>query len=185
MRTTLLFLLCNAFASMSLAQANFIGWSDTTFLAWQDFKGPVPKGASLVAYTYSAIKMNYEAGAAKQYTVKVMAAFDPAKSWKVETKVTEGLLKHEQGHFDITEIFARMFVKQLKDLKGTPENKFGEKINALLKKIWSDQVNFQSLYDAETDHSKNAAKQLEWNEKIKTMLDKYSAYTQHEIVVQL
>ena len=51
------------------------------------------------------------------YDAKVYAHFYPDKSWVIKEQSSEHILNHEQLHFDITELHARKFRKQLSTLK--------------------------------------------------------------------
>ena len=91
---------------------NTILWSETTKLAWIDFKG-VPNNASpYKAFTESNIHTEI-AAKNNEATISIKVFFDKNKSWAKETTNSE-LLMHEQIHFNITELWARKFRQQLK-----------------------------------------------------------------------
>lgn len=107
---------------------------------------------------------------------KIEALFFPERSWKYGTTSPE-LLKHEQGHFDITHAFAERLTKELKDLKvagiattrknsiNMAINKLSELAAQLYKKYESGKDDGQTFYDSkqETDHSENVPRQNAWN----------------------
>lgn len=84
------------------------------------------------------------------------------------------MLNHERLHFDITELYARKFRKQLQ------ESTFTYNINDEMDKI-HDVINkelgaMQKKYDNETDHSQIVEKQIEWEKYIAVELEKYAKY---------
>ena len=78
-------------------------------------------------------------------------------------------MAHEQLHFDITELYARIFRKQLtENIKSVRDL---SKIKGMGKQILSDWDKEEDLYDRETEHSINEAKQKEWILNIRQRLD--------------
>jgi predicted secreted Zn-dependent protease len=94
----------------------------------------------------------------------VIAEFVPEKSW-VKAEPSENLLRHEQGHFDITEIYAR---KLRRHFERNPQlcAKGQAAVDAEAKKIFAEWDATQDQYDLETNHSKNIPVQREWETRI-------------------
>jgi len=88
------------------------------------------------------------------------------ESWIVSDKKTALLLKHEQGHFDITVLGTREFYKQLLLLTADSPNALDVKINTLKEEFQKkiDECNIR--YDTQTDHFLITAIQDTWNQKI-------------------
>src|SRR5688572_4581520 len=85
------------------------GQPRTPILTWDDFKGKPDKSSPFFAYTYWTINCLYDAFTLKGDTVKwnVKIVLDLTKdSWKKKDKLSDSLLKHEQGHFDVGRICA-------------------------------------------------------------------------------
>ncbi len=111
-------------------------------------------------------------------------------SWVRPDAKTDLLLRHEQGHFDITEIFARKKAKQLVGESesataggGTPaENdkealektteKIEQKVMEICVAIFEEENDMQEAYDKQTKHGTDDNQQKKWDGKIKKMLDK-------------
>ncbi len=81
-----------------------IDWSVTNRLTWSDYKGrPDPNSdAAATTTSYLGIEYDFKNNAV---TYKIVCRFSRNKSWGMYK--TDHILGHEQGHFDITEIFAR------------------------------------------------------------------------------
>ena len=182
---SLLFLICG-FTLLSFVEQErekgIIYWGDRD-LTWEDFKGRGPSNSPYVALTHSAIDMGF-GGEGSNVWFTVQTSFDPKLSWK-KKNVDAFVLKHEQGHFDITEIYARVLRKQLMETKF----KKYETITSEVQKVFS--ANFkacnklQDQYDDETDHSKIKSEQLRWDTRISTMLDSLADYSQTKFTLDV
>lgn len=152
-----------------------IPWSENRKIEWEDFKS----GSSLVsgasALTVSAIKSSYSCeGSKSPLTYSIEAVFIPQKSWVNKSDKTELLLRHERLHFDITELHARMFRKQVAERKlYCNQYKDFEKISEQINKQWET---CQNLYDKETNHSINEHEQKKWDKKIREELANLEKY---------
>jgi hypothetical protein len=173
-----------SFSIPKVADGDKIYWSKSTKLTWDDFKEPVPNTqTSTVAYTNSGYgyKLSYNEDSA---TFVLDCYFDKTKSWVKKAQANDFILKHEQGHFDITYTNSLRLRKTLKEHKFTLQN-----INDDVKKIVnaSYDANFkeQELYDAETNHSIIKEKQEEWNKKIEKDINDLDIYSAKTIAVKL
>lgn len=147
-------------------------WSAEKRLSWTDFKGKVPPAAvpaattaSGISYTYTANLIHHEV----ELDFEVNAYFYPNESW-YQPKVCDDItLSHEQLHFDISELFARKMRNRLE------RTSFSDNVKAEIREIYQEILaelqEYQDLYDWETDFSRNRGKQLEWNQKIGSLLE--------------
>src|SRR5690349_706212 len=83
---------------------DFISWSGDRLLTWEDFKCEPKTGTDAVASTSTSLGIAYQLVDGK-LTYDVTCNFSKVKSWG--SMKTDYILAHEQGHFDITEIYAR------------------------------------------------------------------------------
>tara|TARA_R110002051_G_scaffold226875_1_gene289413 strand:- start:1186 stop:1713 length:528 start_codon:yes stop_codon:yes gene_type:complete len=145
-------------------------WQSSLKLNWSNFKGKPTNNkaaavtASGLTYNFSTLSKNGEIKV--DYTIG--SYFYPDKSWYRPEVCDSIILSHEQLHFDITELYARKFREQLKNKKFTSNAK--NEVRAIYKQINFELNEYQNLYDAETDFSRNREKQLEWKNKIATKL---------------
>jgi hypothetical protein len=151
----------------------YIGWKDSVKLTWNDFKAAPINNAAEAAMTASSMEFSYKTKN-NQLFWNVNVKFFPLLSWSNKSKQSDYILKHEQLHFDITELYARLFRKQLTEsvssIKDIP------KLKSINKKILQEWQAEQNKYDRETNHSINEAKQLEWNKNIQLRLDALKAF---------
>ncbi|WP_313114517.1 DUF922 domain-containing protein [Aequorivita sediminis] len=151
-----------------------IMWSESYKLSWNDFRGKPLRSASFVATTNSGISFQYS------YSIKnnkvsvdysVSSFFEPNNSWYIPEKVNDYILKHEQLHFDISELHARMLKKNLEG------KQFSKSVQSEIEKIYREVEQkrraMQTKFDTETDHSRNDKQELYWREYIAKQLAEY------------
>jgi len=163
-------------------------------LTWTDFEPrSVTSGAS--AQTSAVLHATYKWGwtsRGSQFTgfisdVRIGAWFDPAGSWRKPDVRTDNihLLEHEQRHFDLCEVGARMLRDQIllirADIRGSSDaeikNKVQNIMNPLVTSFIDDVKRQQERYDRESNHSRNRRAQQEWNTRIQRDLDSLAPIT--------
>ena len=146
-----------------------ITWSKDRKLIWHDFKGtkkPVD-GTDVAAVTRCGISMstNRVSGHNKP-TFYVQATFYCNESWyRKDMPMTDEILKHEQGHFDLCEIYARQLRKKLNSANLNASN-LSKEANAIFNKVNDQYVERQKVYDKETNHGQEHSVQAKWNRAI-------------------
>jgi hypothetical protein len=155
-----------------------ISWRDDIKLTWNEFKGVPKTNMSAVAVTASGITFEFSVRETNSRIVsfdsQVYAHFYPNKSWYIKEQGDNHILAHEQLHFDITELYARKFRKQISQLKVT--NNIKSELRQLHLNINKEVAVTQNLYDLESDNSVNREFQAKWNVYIKRELAKLEAY---------
>ncbi len=150
-----------------------IHWTTQYKLNWEDFKGFPDTTVEHAAITSSGIDYSYHF-TDSVFSFKVYAFFEKKKSWK-KCYVNKYILKHEQLHFDITELYARKLKQRLHKFIAN-RNTLKTDITILVNKLIQEKENMQNLYDSDTDFSANPKKQVYWNNKIKIELQKLDDY---------
>ena len=152
-------------------------WNENQKLTWEDFRGkPIPS-ASFVASTNTGINFQYSYALKNdEVTVEysVVSFFYPDKSWFQEGKVNQHILNHEQAHFDISELHARILRKNLAGQKFSKKVK--SEIDAIYRQVEQKRRAMQVKFDAETDHSRNVEKEIIWEKQIATQLADYESW---------
>ena len=116
--------------------------------------------------------------------IKVQPSFNPKGSWVKEEDKVEGLLKHEQVHFDIAEVNARKLRMEFQNKKITQANA-QTVLNNLVEKYNEVNARTQEKYDAETRHSLNTKNQEEWNGQIEKNLKELADYSESSFRVEM
>jgi hypothetical protein len=155
--------------------AEYIPWVEDKRLAWEDFLCEPKKGTDAVASTSTSLGISYQVVDSK-LTYHISCNFSKTKSWGLMK--TDYILAHEQGHFDITEIYARKLYEALQNYEYNRRT-FKSDINNIYQEIVSQKEALQHRYDGETDHSRNRKQQYDWLETIQNLLTEtvdYSTY---------
>ena len=87
------------------------------------------------------------------------------------------LLEHEQGHFDLSEVYARQLRKKLDEKKLTVFN-LSNDANVVFKDVYASYVDRQELYEQETQNGLDHKKQAEWSNQISRELRGLNAFTE-------
>ena len=154
-----------------------IFWKENQKLTWQNFNGKSVPSAGFVASTNSGISFQYS------YSIKnndvtvnftVQSFFDPSDSWYMPEKVNDHILKHEQAHFDISEIHARLLRKNLEGKKFTKRVKL--EVETIYNQVEQKRRAMQTKFDAETDHSRLKEKEAFWQQYIAKQLSEYESW---------
>lgn len=154
-----------------------ITWDKNRPLTWDDFRGDVPKNVNFVASTNTGISFGYSytnTNGEIEVTYSVESFIHPEKSWFQKELVNDYILEHEQTHFDISELYARILKKKLS------EKNFTKRVKQEIEKIYhqneSQRRVMQAKFDAETNHSRNEKKEIFWRKHIAKQLKKYDAW---------
>lgn len=87
-------------------------------------------------------------------------------TWVVRGRETAGLLRHEQGHWDILILWAYEADRELQGLTGAA-------VRAKFNEVGSKYRRISAQYDSETNHSQQQNKQEEWDCKLASALRNY------------
>ncbi|WP_345950341.1 DUF922 domain-containing protein [Mucilaginibacter sp. PAMB04274] len=159
-----------------------IVWRADKKLTWDDFKA-VPNANDLAAARTRSNFVREWRVSKNELETKMICFFSPCLSWS-KNKASERLLRHEQGHFDITELYKRLYYKRIVEATYTPAT-LQAVVTIIYRNITQECGNFQDAYDRETNHSLKEDKQSEWEQKIAALLKDLEAYDREEVSVSL
>jgi hypothetical protein len=170
----LLFLLPYFF---TFIQGSEIKWNESTPLIWEDFSGNIDSESEFDAWTWSGFKYSYtweivDGGPAVECTA--YGFFDPSQSWVKKKKKSTELLKHEQQHFNISELHSRYFEERI--ASHTFSYEVEQEIDSIYKVTFQELLDAQIEYDSETEHYKNKEEQLSWENWIKSELERLKEF---------
>ncbi len=152
-------------------------WNENRRLTWADFKG-TPEGAEeYVASTNSGVSFSYSYSVRNgketvEYSVK--CNFYPQLSWYRPEKVNDYILKHEQAHFDISELHARKLRLILSDIP--KDSNFKDTAGTLYNKIELERRAMQEQFDRDSDHSNVESAEYSWRLYIAEQLKEYDRW---------
>lgn len=152
-------------------------WKNDSMLVSSDFTGK-PKGKTYYGFASSGIVL-YSKEKDGMMLMVIEAIFQKSKSYMKGN--SPYLLKHEQLHFDITELYARKLRQRIAQKDFSKVKKIHEEILKMYNKVNAELSREQEKYDAATEHSQNAAKQKRWNESIRNQLKTLENFSNTEI----
>ena len=170
-----LLLLVLAISTVFAQKKERVKWNAETLLTWSDFKGTPNSGENYVASTNSGIvfQFKFENNNRKtKATYTIGSYFYPKLSWFRKGLVSERILKHEQTHFDISELFSRKLREKLSHVSADEKD-----VKKIIEEIYytneRERQEYQALFDLETDHSQREKEEIVWEQKIAQELTAY------------
>ncbi|MEJ8801888.1 DUF922 domain-containing protein [Pontibacter sp. H249] len=159
--------------SAEVKNSEKINWSATRRLTWEDFKGAPETTNPHHALTAANLAVDAKCNS-NNFTYEVKCVFLPEESWS-KNKKSPSLLYHEQLHFDLTEVHARLLRKKLKELGTSCGNLKGNLNNTVSAafKTWKDE---QDLFDKSCSHGLNKEEEAAWAQHIEQRLNELQSY---------
>jgi hypothetical protein len=161
--------------SLSAMHDEMLEWNPGRKLTWNDYKGNPDPLSDAAASTTTLLTISYNIRS-NDFSYKIESTFSTTRSWGLHK--TPYILSHEQGHFDIAEIFARKLHKRMMEYRFDRRN-YEKDLKKIYQEILDEKAEMQNDYDRETNHSINKEKQVEWLKKISKMLDEYQEYASY------
>ncbi|MEO1434954.1 MAG: DUF922 domain-containing protein [Bacteroidota bacterium] len=156
---------------------DLLDW-ETRNLVWTDFKGKAHYGGWEAAVTSYKIgyRLSYRGWGYPR--VDVFCQFIKSQSWVRRDAMTDDILKHEQKHFDLAEVYARKMRKAVReaDLRDYPGRYIERRVEEIYQDIWNECSDMQDQYDHETRHGLEEEEQAIWDQHISDLLLAYAAY---------
>lgn len=151
-------------------------WHEHTKLSWDDFRGAASSthNESAAATCCSiGFRTNTTADSGRLY-IEVYNTFYVNKSWVREDARIQSILDHEQGHFDLCEVYTRQLKARLGkiDLNGHDVKQQLMKIYGEVSAAYEAR---QQAYEEETTHGTILPEQRKWQDMIAAELKGNSA----------
>lgn len=139
-------------------------WQPGHRLSWNDFRGPVPSGRDIVAAETSCgigFETNHVSRGSR-VEFRVYNTFSTSRSWvRPDARVPE-VLEHEQGHFDLCELYTRKLRQRFAATEGITVHNLRFATRAVWKEVHDAYRNRQDQYEHETAHGLNREGQVAW-----------------------
>jgi hypothetical protein len=164
-----------------LAAHDAVPWSATRRLSWTDFQGIAPTRGDESALTAYSL-FHGAACTGRNFEFSVIAAFLPRQSWVrpavlANPTTSSRTLRHEQTHFDLSEVHARRMRRFFSELT-QPCLKTTEELDALAQRFVREEGAAQRNYDTETSHGRVTKKQAEWDTEVGRQLASLGKFQQ-------
>jgi hypothetical protein len=163
------------FITFAQPEEDLINWSSGRKLRWADYLSEPDSRSGAAASTSTLIGFEYHVRDSK-LTYTITCKFSKTKSWG--RYKNDYILSHEQGHFDIAEIYTRKLVMALRIYSFDPSG-YKNDLRKIYSDIMNDKEKFQQRYDSETDYSRNKLNQEEWLKNIKLLLQESDGYADY------
>jgi hypothetical protein len=156
-----------------------IPWAADRPLTWTDFRGTPPTDGAEQART--VYQLSYESRCRGfEFTVHAAAVMLPLQSWVkpgvLETPAGSArVLRHEQTHFNLTEVYARRMRRFFKELYN-PCGLLDERLREAVDRFGTEEAEAQKRYDSETKYGLEAQVQDRWDREVAAMLADLEAY---------
>jgi hypothetical protein len=159
------------------AQKNddLIHWNKRHQLSWDDYQGKPEPAATAAASTATYLGVEYSFKDGKLGYI-ITCSFSRSRSWGLHKN--DHILAHEQGHFDIAEIFARKLHQRLKAYQFDKKT-YQTDLRDIYENTMDEKEEMQNRYDRETNHSIDKEKQAEWLQRIGSELNKLIEYANY------
>jgi hypothetical protein len=157
-----------------------IPWSPTQPLTWSNFRGQPHQGLFKAAETFSNV--TYLIGCLGRETrFTVLTTFSTTESWvrtdvRHDSVASAQTLRHEQTHFDISEVLGRELRRALLQADDLCPNHL-PRARELFDSLSHVSLTLQAQYDAETLHGTDTESQTLWGRSVLAQLDSLAAYS--------
>jgi hypothetical protein len=157
-------------------QDDYLFWSDSRKLTWDDFKG-VPEGSSN-DYS-SSISVSIPSSIDKQLfiapTFTSVCVFDKRKSWVHKDVANDTLLLYNQTIFDIHEVYARKLRKAFMETTFM-ETTYKDQYKSITSDNNSNLLNRVEEFRRESFHGEKGKAILKWAAQINNELQELNQY---------
>jgi hypothetical protein len=157
-------------SSLSALPASKFQWNEHGRLSWDDFQGPVaPPVDEAAAATHCSIGFSTSCPVpGDKPVVSVFNTFYVDRSWVRPDAKLATILEHEQGHFDLCEIYTRKLRQRIGSINftGYTSAQMSKVLMSLYTEVSQDYEDRQQAYEQETTHGVNIPEQKKWSEVI-------------------
>ncbi len=151
-------------------------WREGLALRWDDFHGPAQPWTEVDAVSSCGIRCDPELRRDGTLRFTVAAYFSRPDSWVDGGDATADLLRHEQRHFDLAELYARKLRRELQATEFR-RGRLNEQIKGTYDRVFAAYRQAQATYDRETAHSTDPAAQARWEAWIADELRRHRAWS--------
>jgi hypothetical protein len=167
-----------AVAAATSTSATEFQWAEHGRLSWNDFRGPVrPQDDETAAATHCGMGFKTVTGNDGKPQVVVYNKFYTNKSWVRSDAKLDEILGHEQGHFDLCELYTRKLRKRMANFNFSAKNA-SDVLYDLYFQVNTEYERRQQAYEDETTHGINTPVQQKWQRNIAKELSETEAMAQ-------
>jgi hypothetical protein len=160
-----------------------IVWSAARPLTWSDFRArPGLAGTLAAALTASRLTSRFVCSG-EQFEFEMTAWFLPDQSWVkpelfVQPGSSQAALRHEQTHFDLTEVHARRARQYFREI-ARPCGQSMDQLQRSAERFSDELGDDQDRYDRETLNGRDGNAQFSWEAHVRRRLLTAPSSTQY------
>jgi len=139
---------------------------------WSEFRevNQRPANETEDAYIAATFNYSYRTQSSRQHcrvsSVTTRISVNRNAAWVLRGQKSAELLRHEQGHYDITALGAREVRQRVAELRATHCSSIGAEAQRIRSDV-QQTINQKNLrYDNQTSHGSNATAQQRWQTRI-------------------
>lgn len=163
---------------ISEAASSFLHWRQGRPLHWGDFQGDPDPTARAAALSTCGFRVS-AAGQGKNFRITVENRFARHQSWVRADRRSPALLQHEQGHFDLSELYTRLLRRRIAE-EGINRRNYNARIEELYREVQAAYLAEQERYDRETRSGIDPDQQAAWEALIRERLQESWLYQHWE-----
>ena len=156
-------------------------WTPTRRLKQADFKAST-ENRPFQAATNSSIRYRYAGQSLGKVRLVVETYFDCRNSYFKPSAQNELVLAHEQVHFDIVELHARLLTRLLHEQAPT-SRELEQKHETVFRQVLTECQTMHDAYDSEV--YKDQSKLAQWQQKIAQNLTALQPYADKSLTVKI
>src|SRR5690606_4140416 len=165
-----------SFSASSQNESEKVYWEQDG-LSWNDFKAAPDANSRFHANTNAGLSFAWgvkDDNGSIELTFDVISYFNPFLSWVKVDPGNDYLLKHEQLHFDITELHARKLRNKLGKLNPAILIQDPKKVlNRIYQEVEKERKIMQLQFDKDSRHSLDKDGEVRWQNFVRAELLKY------------
>jgi len=158
-----------------------ISWQKDRKLSWNDFRGSVPRDAEdqTAAATFCGIGFETNVITPKNpdVNIRVYNTFYTTNSWVRPEERSEAVLVHEQGHFDLCELYTRKLRAEMNNVK-VDVNTLKPVLKSIYDRVQAEYRRRQESYETETAHGVNYDEQHKWEKILERELNETEQWSE-------
>jgi hypothetical protein len=163
------------------AETREISWKKDRKLTWDDFKGPIPYDADDItaAATFCGIgfETNTITSANNNLKITVYNSFYTGNSWVRPEERNDNILAHEQGHFDLCELYTRKLRERMANIQVSVKT-LKPVLSNIYEQVQLEYKQRQEEYESDTEHGVNLPEQKKWQQLLDKELSQTDKWSQ-------
>jgi hypothetical protein len=164
-----------------ISKPDEISWQRDRKLSWDDFRGLVPKDAEeqTAAATFCGIgfETNVITRKSPNIDIRVYNTFYTNNSWVRPEERNEAILMHEQGHFDLCELYTRKLRAEMSNV-AVDVNTLKPVLRDIYERVQTEYRKRQETYETETAHGVNYNEQHKWEKILEKELNETEQWSE-------